>query len=146
MYKVKVDEYGNILTQYRSPEVLPAHNTIVDGYLWLESANVMEVKESYWNGTAFTARTPPPTKWHVWEGAWVESSGLKGVVCGQVMLRLKHLRDIKLQMSDWTQVVDAPLTSAKRAEWAAYRQDLRDLPSRSVGLTDLDLVAWPEKP
>ena len=32
-----------------------------------------------------------------------------------------------LSGSDWTQLPDAPLTSTKKAEWATYRQSLRDL-------------------
>ena len=31
--------------------------------------------------------------------------------------------------SDWTQTVDAPLTASKKAEWATYRQALRDFPA-----------------
>lgn len=40
------------------------------------------------------------------------------------MLRIKLLKN-----SDWTQTVDAPLSDSKKAEWATYRQALRDLPA-----------------
>jgi hypothetical protein len=40
------------------------------------------------------------------------------------MLRIKLLKN-----SDWTQTLDAPLSDAKKVEWATYRQALRDLPS-----------------
>jgi len=33
-----------------------------------------------------------------------------------------------LPASDWTQLPDAPLSDAEKAEWATYRQQLRDLP------------------
>lgn len=33
-----------------------------------------------------------------------------------------------LYESDWTQLADAPLSDAIKAEWATYRQALRDLP------------------
>ena len=36
-------------------------------------------------------------------------------------------RDLRLQGSDWTQFPDSPLTVEKRAEWAVYRQALRDI-------------------
>ena len=41
---------------------------------------------------------------------------------------LRVERDILLKESDWTQLPDSPLSAEKKAEWAAYRQALRDLP------------------
>ena len=37
-------------------------------------------------------------------------------------------RQIRLKASDWTQLPDSPLSEAKKAEWATYRQALRDVP------------------
>ena len=31
--------------------------------------------------------------------------------------------------TDWTQLPDSPLTDTKKAEWATYRQQLRDMMS-----------------
>tara|TARA_Y100000114_G_scaffold153757_1_gene174415 strand:+ start:443 stop:661 length:219 start_codon:yes stop_codon:yes gene_type:complete len=45
-------------------------------------------------------------------------------------IELRHfriLRNRKLKDSDWTQANDSPLSDAKKAEWATYRQALRDL-------------------
>ena len=36
-------------------------------------------------------------------------------------------REPMLRDSDWTQLPDSPLTETKRAEWATYRQALRDI-------------------
>lgn len=36
-------------------------------------------------------------------------------------------RKFLLLESDWTQLPDSPLSAEKKAEWAAYRQTLRDL-------------------
>ena len=36
-----------------------------------------------------------------------------------------------LAESDWTQMADTALTTEKKAEWATYRQALRDLPDAS---------------
>lgn len=47
---------------------------------------------------------------------------------------LRSSRNLKLMQSDWTQLPDVPLTDAKKAEWAVYRQQLRDLPSTVTGL------------
>src|SRR6056300_281131 len=53
-----------------------------------------------------------------------------------------------LQQTDWTQNRD--VTLANDAEWAAYRQALRDLPNIATPELDeygnLTNVTWPEKP
>jgi len=59
-------------------------------------------------------------------------------------LRIK--RNAKLQRSDWTQMPDNQLTDTKKAEWAAYRQALRDAPKNNVSATSLDDIIWPTKP
>lgn len=41
---------------------------------------------------------------------------------------IRSERNALLAASDWTQVVDAPLTDSERAAWAKYRQALRDNP------------------
>ena len=42
---------------------------------------------------------------------------------------LREQRDHLLLVSDWTQAADSPLSTSKKAEWATYRQTLRDLPN-----------------
>jgi hypothetical protein len=49
-------------------------------------------------------------------------------------------RNARLTASDWTQLADAPVDAA---EWAAYRQELRDLPANT---TDPFNPAWPDMP
>lgn len=51
-----------------------------------------------------------------------------------------------LTSSDWTQTVDSPLSEAKRAAWAAYRQALRDLPDEQGSVNSIDDVVWPTPP
>ena len=41
---------------------------------------------------------------------------------------LYQTRRVFLKESDWTQMTDSPLSDEKKAEWAVYRQALRDLP------------------
>lgn len=60
------------------------------------------------------------------------------------ILRLK--RDALLIESDWTQVNDSPLSDTKKAEWATYRQELRDLPSSHQSTTNFDDVVFPTQP
>lgn len=54
---------------------------------------------------------------------------------------VKAERDKLLLESDWTQLPDVPLTN--KAEWAAYRQELRDIPEQSGYPTN---VVWPVAP
>ena len=48
--------------------------------------------------------------------------------------------------SDWTQVADSPLSDSKKAEWATYRQSLRDLPANNANVTNIDDVTFPTAP
>jgi hypothetical protein len=49
-------------------------------------------------------------------------------------------RDRRLSECDWTQVADAPVD---KAVWAAYRQELRDIPAQA-GFPHT--ITWPSKP
>lgn len=40
---------------------------------------------------------------------------------------MRQERDYLLFRSDWTQANDSPLSAEKKAEWATYRQKLRDI-------------------
>ena len=40
---------------------------------------------------------------------------------------VRSMRNNELTATDWTQLPDSPLTTAKKAEWAVYRQELRDV-------------------
>ena len=66
--------------------------------------------------------------------------------------QLRTKRNKKLVASDWSQYPDSPLDSTKKAEWATYRQALRDLPVSaspkldSNGDLDMTSVTWPTPP
>jgi len=64
------------------------------------------------------------------------------------MRLLRIQRNQLLQETDWTQNRD--VTLANDADWAAYRQSLRDLPNTATPELDeygnLTNVTWPEKP
>ena len=61
-------------------------------------------------------------------------------------------RNELLKQSDWTQFSDSPLTAEKKAEWATYRQALRDItvgltvPTNQKGYPILENINWPTKP
>ena len=56
---------------------------------------------------------------------------------------LRAQRDAKLINSDWTQLVDAAVTSTQKKKWKEYRQELRDIPTK---YNKVSLVKWPTKP
>lgn len=53
---------------------------------------------------------------------------------------VRDQRNTKLAESDWTQVADAPVD---KADWATYRQELRDISKQSGFPWD---VNWPVEP
>lgn len=55
----------------------------------------------------------------------------------------RRQRNGALAATDWTSLSDAPLTSEKKSQYAAFRQALRDVPQQS-GFPDN--IVWPEKP
>ncbi len=55
----------------------------------------------------------------------------------------RGIRDTKLAATDWTQTDDFPGDAPKKAAFATYRQDLRDLPA---DYPDYSTVVWPTEP
>ena len=94
----------------------------------------------YWDGTNARHRGPSPSECHVWTyPEWTVDRDILNQV-------IRRDRNILLSESDWTHLSDSALTDAKKAEWAIYRQGLRDVPSNSTTVIDLDAVSWPTKP
>lgn len=54
----------------------------------------------------------------------------------------RQARNDRLRFCDWTQLADSTLTDTQRAEWATYRQSLRDLPQQP----DFPGGQWPQPP
>lgn len=61
----------------------------------------------------------------------------------RAMSDLRQKRDVLLCESDFSQLVDAPLTEPKKEEYRQYRQALRDLPSTVVDVLN---PIFPSKP
>ena len=59
---------------------------------------------------------------------------------------IRNNRMYILRSCDWTQTIDSPLTDAKKAEWATYRQALRDLPAEYSDSDNIDDVVFPTQP
>lgn len=59
---------------------------------------------------------------------------------------IRQRRAQLLAWSDWTQMADSPLTPEKKAAWAAYRQELRNMTTVFAdAVNDADIV-WPTNP
>ena len=78
--------------------------------------------------------SPKPTK-----------TAIKNADSTQVLINLavRPERDRLLADSDWTQMLDCPLSQAQKDAWAVYRQSLRDLP---LNITDPSNVIYPATP
>ena len=57
---------------------------------------------------------------------------------------IRAQRNARLAATDWTQGADSPLSNSKKAEWATYRQELRDYPSTASKVSELG--DWPSEP
>lgn len=60
----------------------------------------------------------------------------------EILENVRTTRNALLIESDWTQVVDSPLSEEKKIEWKNYRQELRDL----ITVDDLTALVWPSEP
>lgn len=78
-------------------------------------------------------------QWNVVEQTEVEKAETDAKKGDEVRSR----RQGELFMSDWTQLLDTPLSAEKKAEWATYRQALRDITNQTGFPWD---VTWPTKP
>jgi hypothetical protein len=58
---------------------------------------------------------------------------------------IRSQRSALLAATDWTQADYAPLSHEQKLAWAAYRQELRDLPALQPNATR-DTVVWPVEP
>jgi hypothetical protein len=81
----------------------------------------------YWDGELVQIKTPEMIDQEELDAKWAE---------------VRAQRDKLLQETDYTQLLDAPVTLEKQAEYATYRQQLRDITDQA----DVDTITWPEKP
>jgi len=64
----------------------------------------------------------------------------------EVIFALRLKRNNSLYKSDWTQFSDSPLSDSKKAEWAIYRQALRDITETYADAISISDIIWPTKP
>tara|TARA_Y100000361_G_C10994498_1_gene255958 strand:- start:401 stop:643 length:243 start_codon:yes stop_codon:yes gene_type:complete len=72
----------------------------------------------------------------------IERHGIDGKIPeSEQIIRMKARRNALLKASDWTQTPDNPISN--KAEWATYRQALRDFPAT---WTPSDTANFPDEP
>ena len=81
-----------------------------------------------------------------WE--FYKNSGEIEMEEAEILEANRFIRNRLLLVSDYTQGSDTPVNDAKKAEWATYRQALRDLPTslgtfNSAVIEDSDLPTQP---
>ena len=74
--------------------------------------------------------------------AWVAEGNTAEAADGLTWDDIRSKRDSILQSTDWTMTTGA---TVDQAQWAAYRQVIRDIPQTYSGKTP-DEVVWPTQP
>jgi len=106
----------------------------VETHVWEESAGEWIAVPPKPNAYAFWDRTMSPAGWN-WSVEYI-------------LNEIRQHRAMKITLTDWTQLPDAPLTAEQKAAWSEYRQQLRDITETldmTVVKTSSDVV-WPEPP
>jgi hypothetical protein len=100
-----------------------------------QKVNVWDFSLAEWK-----QRLPQPNLFYLWQnGQWVLDET-------NLQRELRLARNSILFSTDWTQANDVPLTTEQKEQWAAYRQELRNLPQNNQTVTSLDQVVWPQPP
>jgi hypothetical protein len=64
----------------------------------------------------------------------------------EAMTALRTERDRRLQLCDWTQLPDVPLSQSQVMQWRVYRKALRDTPEAVQAQGWSGAVDWPIPP
>lgn len=138
--------------EIKSMRFARASNNPAEGYNADHDATIVHITEDingldqymrthvYRDGS-FVTRTEKPNPVATWDGtAWTWT-----VEDMTELVRGRRLGE--LNASDWTQLPDSPLTDAKKAEWANYRQALRDVTTQvDANTSAVSDITWPTKP
>lgn len=122
LFPADVEPHGYAMYEFsQQPEVTERYGKLVEG-------QPIRDAQGYWR-----------QQWLIVEQTDDEKAETDKRKAGQV----RWERNQRLDFSDWTQVLDAPLSNEQRVAWASYRQVLRDIPATSEFPW---AVVWPNKP
>lgn len=130
--------------QGQEPQKLPDKIRLSDGRSRTDSSTFTEeeIAEAGFTGPYERPDYNPKIEIQSWDSElkeWITTP-----IPDEVFLqRLRDERNIKLSASDWTQLIDSPLTDEEKSAWTTYRQLLRDLPENT---DDPKNVIWPLDP
>ena len=144
--KNALDDFGNIVTYANSTEIVPK---IEDGF-----ASCFDKETQTWTNIED----------HRGKEGFVATESIKIKELGalpagfsleqaervktddELREEIKSQRDMLLKESDFSQMIDAPLTAEQKKAWASYRKTLRELPQQELYLTNPKEVILPIKP
>ena len=130
--------------QGQEPQELPERIRLSDGRTRTDSSTFTEeeIASAGFTGPYEIPEFDPRIETQEWDielGDWITIS-IPDEIYWE---RMRDARNLRLSSSDWSQIPDVPLTSAKKLEWSLYRQTLRDLPANTE---DPKEVTWPLQP
>ncbi len=131
--------YPSVLADYEDRQVYGEHLAV---HVSENVDNETIFNSWYWDGDGegWGTRQAAPSGEYDWvDNAWaLNSDRLWEIIRGQ--------RAEMIFASDWTQTADSPFSDSKKAEWATYRQALRDIPTNNSSVTSVSAVVWPTPP
>lgn len=92
-------------------------------------------------GPVFTDR--PATETEPAQTAAEQEAAYKAQKDEEQAKSVRNTRTEKLRDCDWTQLDDTPMSNTQKADWAEYRQALRDVPNQAGFPFDIE---WPTQP
>ena len=144
----RVNSEGHVLEYYRAGPNPQWIEGTVDGvttvYVDESESSISDlnfwVNTHYYKDGEWKERAEPTGDFYDWKDeAWVPNTTI-------VYEMIRRERRTRLYQSDWTQFADSPLSDEKKAEWAVYRQVLRDIPKDQATLDHPDATVWPSEP
>lgn len=124
--------------QFTSATKKEAEQLLLDGEAFIEVSDATETVDGWVSKGKFKAVPKQPSQFHEWDWQskeWKSDSA-------KAWEHVRNTRSTRLDRCDWTQMPDVALTAEKKAEWAVYRQELRDI---TLQLDPLNIV-WPIAP
>ena len=130
---------GDIRLRY--PNVsFPPEFVAPDGYVVVHPSDYPEV-----DYTQNVVEGQPVKRGSTWVQNWVVSDASAEEIAERIEDQwriVRNLRGFRLSSSDWSGLTDCTLSDEKKAEWASYRQALRDITNQA----DPFNIDWPVIP
>ena len=124
-------------------------------------ANYSDVLKQHYSSSKWILRTDGNDQTSYDSLEWLDSStkptktkldSYLSSVETEEMIVFRQMRNQKLLESDWTRMDDCGISTSKKAEWAIYRHELRDITQTVTpvfitrGIIDESKFSWPTKP